>query len=66
LRTRTPRPDLTLFERRVFEALDDEPMHIDEISRRSGLSPSDTLVHLLTLEFKGAVRQMAGKLFARL
>jgi DNA processing protein len=59
-------PDLTLFERRVFDALGETPTHIDEISHRSGLSPADTLVHLLTLEFKGAVRQMAGKLFARL
>jgi len=41
------------------------PTHVDEICHRAGLSPSDTLVHLLTLEFKGAVRQMAGKLFAR-
>ena len=59
-------PDLTLFERRVFDALGEMPTHVDEICHRAGLSPSDTLVHLLTLEFKGAVRQMAGKLFARL
>lgn len=64
-RTPASPPDLTLFERRVIDALGEAPTHIDEISRRSGLSPSDTLVHLLTLEFKGAVRQMAGKLFAR-
>jgi len=64
-RTRGNPPDLTLFERQVLDALGEAPTHIDEISRRSGLSPSDTLVHLLTLEFKGAVRQMAGKLFAR-
>jgi DNA processing protein len=59
-------PDLTLFERRVHDALGETPTHVDEISSRAGLSPSDTLVHLLTLEFKGVVRQMAGKLFARL
>ena len=64
-RPRPVQPDLTLFERRVYDALDETPVHIDDISRRSGLSPSDTLVQLLTLEFKGAVRQMAGKLFAR-
>lgn len=64
-RAAPPRPDLTLFERKVFDTLDEAPIHIDEVSRRSGLSPADTLVHLLTLEFKGAVRQMAGKLFMR-
>lgn len=64
-RPRPVQPDLTLFERRVIDALDETPTHIDDISRRSGLSPSDTLVQLLTLEFKGAVRQMAGKLFTR-
>jgi DNA processing protein len=64
-RTQPAHPDLTLFERTVFDALGETPTHIDDISRRSGLAPSDTLVHLLTLEFKGAVRQMAGKLFTR-
>jgi DNA processing protein len=58
-------PELTLFERRVLDTLGETPTHVDEISHRSGLAPSDTLVHLLTLEFKGAVRQMAGKLFSR-
>ena len=59
--------DLSLFERRIFEALpEDAPLHIDALAQRSGLSTSDTLVHLLGLEIKGIVRQTAGKMFSRL
>ncbi|KAB2923614.1 MAG: DNA-protecting protein DprA [Bacteroidetes bacterium] len=61
----SPPPPLTLFEERVYSVLSAEPMHVDGISEASGMPPADTLVHLLTLEFKGAVKQMAGKMFLR-
>ena len=61
-----PLPQLTIFEQNVYDRLDDTPIHIDEIIERTGFSPSDTLVHLLGLEFKGMVRQLAGKYFVRL
>lgn len=57
---------LNLFEEHIFEILDAEPIHIDIISERTGMSTADCLVHLLSLEFKGAVRQYPGKLFAKL
>jgi DNA processing protein len=60
-----PPPDLTLFERKVLDAMSDEPVHIDPLAERAGLSTSETLVHLLGLEFKGAVRQLPGKLFVK-
>ena len=61
-----PPADLTLFEQAVFNALDSVPMHVDDIAERASTSPSDTLVTLLSLEFKGLIRQLPGKMFERL
>ena len=59
--------ELSLFERQIYDALpEDAPVHIDALVQRSGLSISDTLVHLLSLEIKGIVRQTPGKMFSRL
>jgi DNA processing protein len=60
-----PPPDLSLFERQVLDAMGDDPIHIDALAERAGVSVSDALVHLLSLEFKRAVRQIPGKYFAR-
>ncbi len=57
------KPDLNLFEQKLFDVLDKEPVHIDKIAEMSGMSTSDCLVHLLSLEFKGVIRQYPGKLF---
>lgn len=58
-------PDLTLFEKQIYDALQDEPVQIDVLAERAHMPTSDALVHLLSLEFKGAVRQMPGKMFLR-
>jgi DNA processing protein len=60
-----PPPDLSLFERKVYDVMGDTPVHIDAIAERSGLTTSDVLVQLLSLEFKSAVRQLPGKMFVR-
>ncbi|MGA2623207.1 MAG: DNA-processing protein DprA [Bacteroidota bacterium] len=60
-----PSPDLTLFEKAIWDVLSDEPRHIDSIAESAKLSTSDALVHLLNLEFKGLVQQMPGKMFVR-
>jgi DNA processing protein len=57
-------PALTLFEQKLLEAVHERPEHIDAISAHAGLSVSDTLVHLLSLEFKSVVRQHPGKYFS--
>jgi len=57
--------NISLFERKVFDSLADNPKHIDEIAETSAIPSSEALVHLLSLELKGYVRQMAGKMFAR-
>jgi DNA processing protein len=62
---RPPLPPLSLFEQRLFDILDNMPQHIDLVAEHSGFSTAEALVHLLSLEFKGAVRQLPGKLFLR-
>ena len=57
--------ELTLFERTVLDALGEEPVHVDTIAARAHMNAPEALVHLLSLEFKGAVRQMPGKRFIR-
>jgi DNA processing protein len=64
-----PRPageDLTLFERALLDAFGEETVHVDALAARAHMKVPDVLVHLLSLEFKGAVRQMPGKRFVRL
>ena len=58
-------PDLAGEERIIFDTLEFQPIHLDAICSKCELDPSTALVHLLSLEFKGLVRQMAGKQFAR-
>jgi DNA processing protein len=60
-----PAEDFSLFERRIYDAMEEHPLHIDQLAARSRLTTADTLVHLLSLESKGAVRQMAGRMFVK-
>lgn len=64
----TPEPDLSdlnSVERRLYDALTPEPIHIDALCSRADLDASSALVYLLSLEFRGLVRQLAGKQFLR-
>lgn len=54
---------LSLFEEKIYSVLTDEPMNIDNIAAQSGLSIVDCNVNLLSLEFKGQVKQLPGKKF---
>lgn len=58
--------DLNIFEKKIYDVLEEEPMHIDIISEKSGLSISDCLVNLLTMEFKNRIKQLPGKRFTKL
>ena len=60
-----PREAIGAEEKRLLELLTDRPLHIDVICERSGLDAAGALVALLSLEFKGYVRQLAGKHFVR-
>lgn len=58
-----PKVSLSLFEEKIVTALGDETLHIDTLASRAGFSTQEALVHLLTLEFKGVIRQLPGKMF---
>ena len=58
--------ELNLFEEKIIASLTNEPLQIDKIASITNLSTSDCLVHLLSLEFKGVVKQLPGKMFALL
>jgi DNA processing protein len=62
---RQQHPQLTMFEQRIYDTLEGAPVHIDAISEMTSLSPADTLVTLLGLEFKGIIKQLPGKLFLK-
>jgi len=52
--------DLTIFEEKIYNCLLNEPLHIDKLAEKTDLSTSDCLVNLLSLEFKGMVKQLPG------
>lgn len=60
-----PLPDLNALEEQLLAVIGEEPVHIDVICHEADLDPSTALVYLLSLEFKGCIRQMAGKQFYR-
>jgi len=65
IKIKSPEYHLTLFEQKIFENLSDIPIHIDLLAINSGLSTADCLVNLLSLEFKGYVKQLPGKMFIK-
>ncbi|MCX7798064.1 MAG: DNA-processing protein DprA [Melioribacter sp.] len=58
-----PSVDLTLFEEKLLQIIGNDAKHIDEIASLASMSISDCLVNLLTLEFKGLIKQLPGKMF---
>ncbi|HEY5536346.1 MAG TPA: DNA-processing protein DprA [Ignavibacteria bacterium] len=58
--------ELDIFEKKIFDVISYEPIHIDKINEITGLSISDCLVQLLSLEFKNIVKQLPGKYFVRM
>ncbi|MCR8526103.1 hypothetical protein WB334_24740, partial [Escherichia coli] len=61
-----PQPaDLTSVERRLLDVLGAAPVGLDAVVDAADLDTSTALVYLLQLEFRGLVRQLAGKQFAR-
>ncbi|WP_420454481.1 DNA-processing protein DprA [Rubrivirga sp.] len=60
-----PEPPLNRVERQLVDALSAEPRPLDAVCADAGLDASTALVYLLQLEFRGLVRQLQGKQFAR-
>ncbi|MFW5936543.1 MAG: DNA-processing protein DprA [Desulfosalsimonas sp.] len=55
--------DLTPAEKRIYDALDSYPAHIDELAQRLKTDAGSLLADLLNLELKGMAVQMPGKYF---
>ncbi len=49
----------------IYKLIDEEPVQIDEIIIKSGLSSSHVSSHLLDLELNGFIKQVPGKRFYR-
>jgi DNA processing protein len=64
-RVHTASVQLSLIEQQIADLLGHEPLHIDEIAARTGLTLPSLLVDLLQMEFKEIVRQLPGKHFVR-
>jgi DNA processing protein len=56
-------PQMSDEEKTIYGFLDDEPKHIDAITRNADMPSSKTLSILLSLELKGVVKQIEGKRF---
>ncbi len=61
-----PPIQLTIFEQKVYDTLGNDPIHIDDLAESTDTSTSDVLVTLLSLEFKGLIKQLPGKMFVRM
>lgn len=58
--------EFNLFEEKIYSVLSGDQTHIDEIAARTGLGTGEVLSNLLSLEFKGVIRQFPGKMFSRI
>lgn len=60
-----PHFQLDTDEKALFDCISVDPVHIDALAARSGVSVSRALSLLLNMELKGAVKQIAGMRFIR-
>jgi DNA processing protein len=58
-------PSLTKPEEAIWEALAEQPLHIDSLARSLSVETSRLLATLLGMELRGLIRQQPGKIFAR-
>jgi len=59
-------PALSPEERRVWGQMSRDPLHLDDLTERSGLTPAVVAGILLGLELKDVVRQLPGQRYYRL
>jgi len=60
-----PPPGLDDTQRRVWEALGDQPQHIDNLSRTLGMAVPQLSGLLMTMELKKLVRRLPGNQYER-
>ncbi len=52
-------------EYKIWKVVDYNPIHIDDITRKTGLSTSVVSAMLVILELKGLIQQQTGKMFVK-
>lgn len=57
---------LTKGEQSLLAHFDNEPVHIDTLIERSGLSAGELSLQLMTLELSGAIRPLRGNMYEKL
>jgi DNA processing protein len=57
--------NLTETEKKIFDCLDSEPVHIEEIITATGLAAGKVNASVVSLRLKGIVKQMPGNFFCR-
>jgi len=68
VRIKTPvkkQPNLKGLDKAIYDLLQDEPQHVDNLAMKSGKSVPEVLTVLLTLELMGIVKQLSGKMFVQ-
>ena len=60
-----PGPSLSSEERNVYEIIGLEPLHIDDIISRVGISPTRAAQILLTLQMQGLIEEIEGRRYIR-
>ena len=58
-------PALSAAEERLLALFDSDPVGIDELLERSGLSAGELSLHLMNMEFAGLLRQLPGKSYEK-
>jgi DNA processing protein len=52
-------------ERTIYDYLNKEPLHLEQIIAGTDLLPGNTNAGLISLQLKGLVKQLPGSLFVR-
>jgi DNA processing protein len=52
-------------ERKIYDLLGDHPLHIDDVARKSALTPMEVSAILLHLELRGGISALPGTRFVR-
>ncbi len=64
--TRTKLPPPSAAATALLNYLNDEPMHVDELARSSGVAVADLMAQLTALELSGYVREVGGNRYIKL
>jgi len=59
------RLNLSDYERAIYNCLNDEPLHVDQLIEQTGLAAGNINAGLISLQLKGLIKQLPGSLFLK-